>query len=119
MVNWQYVVDLDDSGWGEFSVVGRAVTKLHFATCYTHPMIQATSRKLLRAWRRYYRLPQRKAASWLYVPLGTLHDYEQGRSELNNITRRRIEARIEDYGTEYVRYFFDFLTLTQMFQILH
>jgi hypothetical protein len=32
---------------------------------------------------------------------------EQGRSETNNITRRGIEARIEDYGTEYVRYFFE------------
>jgi hypothetical protein len=81
-------------------------------------MIQATTRELLRACGQYYRLPQRKAASWLYVPLGTLHDYEQGRSEPNNITRRGIEARIEDYGTEYVRYFFDFLTLAQIFQIL-
>jgi predicted transcriptional regulator len=70
-------------------------------------MIQATTRELLRAWRRYYRLPQRKAAIWLYVPHGTYRDYEQGRSEPNNITRRGIEALIGDYGTEYVRYFFE------------
>jgi DNA-binding XRE family transcriptional regulator len=57
----------------------------------------------LKAFRRRYNLTQWQAAQWCYLKLGTIHDYEQGRTEPNRITLEGIRARIALFELERVR----------------
>ena len=52
----------------------------------------------MKRFRLKYGLSQPAAAEWMYLPLGTYRDYEQGRTVPVRIAQFGIQARIEDYA---------------------